>query len=576
MPQPLIIMPPAGADQTDEWVKLGMEAQMAGKFHDAERHYRQALRLDPQHVVATQNLAVLFAQMSQLNEALLTIERAVLFSDGKNGIVHTNRALMSLEADRIDDAVESGRKGVEMSPQVETWLALAIILATAGEPAEAVPLYEKVLAQQPNHIQAAPNICFVQTLTDATPSELLVQRRRWYEANRWKGKREGHWLEPLDGRRLRVGYVGGDFKRHSAAMIFGNVILRHDKSAVDVYFYSTLPVDPKADDLTKRFHDFAGENWRDISTASDDDAEALIRKDKIDVLVDLAGHTNGGRLALFTRKPAPIQVTGWGFAHGTGLPEMDYFVADPVAVPKHERQHFAEEISDLPCVVTYLAPEEYGLKGTSRLPYHENDYITFGSYARYEKMSAECLAAFAEILKRVPGSKIQFKDHAFRRPYSIKRVLGAMPGIDQSRIRFSISTPHGEHLQAYQQADLILDPFPHGGGVVALEALYMGVPLVTRYGTQPSGRSAASVLTQMGRKDWVAFSREEYIEKAVALAADTDQLMKVRKTLRADFLDSPVVKGYAAAVESAYLEMVRKLHAAANDNGAPRVKAVNA
>jgi predicted O-linked N-acetylglucosamine transferase (SPINDLY family) len=325
--------------------------------------------------------------------------------------------------------------------------------------------------------------------------------------------------------------------------------------------------------MTKRF--VACGTWRDIAAKSDDEAEEMIRADKIDILVDLAGHTNGGRLTLFTRKPAPIQVTGWGFAHGTGLPEIDYFMADPVAVPKHERQHFAEAICDVPCVVAYDPPHEYGLKGVSRLPYHENQHITFGSYARYEKMSAACLATFQEILKAVPNSQIQFKDHAFRRPYSIRRVLAAMPEIDPKRVRFSISTSHQEHLLAYQQADIALDPFPHGGGMVCLETLYMGVPIITLYGTQPSGRSGASVLTQMAKQDWIGFSREEYVEKAVKLAGDVEQLTSVRKVLQAEFLASPVIAGYRDAVEKAYLRMFDEMHAAAND-ASVRVKAVHA
>ena len=130
-----------------------------------------------------------------------------------------------------------------------------------------------------------------------------------------------------------------------------------------------------------------------------------------------------------------------------------------------------------------------------------------------------------------------------------------MPDIAPERLLFSISTGHQEHLQTYQQADIVLDPFPHTGGVVGMEQLYMGVPVVTLYGTQPAGRSTSSVLTAMGRNDWIAKSRDEYVEIAVAMAGDIPMLTKVRKTLRQELLDSPVVKDYPAAVEKAYREM---------------------
>lgn len=556
MPQPYLLMPAQGSDCADEWHRLGLEAQVAGQLPLAQQRYQQALRLDPRHALATQNLAIVFAQSNLLNEALLTIERAAML-DGKFGCINTNWAFIALEADRIDDALREARSGYEKEQNAASRLALAMVSATAGKPADALPLYNEMLDAEPQHPAAGPNSCFVQTLTNATPAELFAQRKKWWSANHYTGPVETHHNDRSLDRTLRVGYVGGDFKQHSAAFIFSRVLWHHTP-AVEMYLYSSLPVDPVADGKTKRFQDAAGPRWRDLSAMSDEDADRLIRKDKIDILVDLAGHTNGGRLALFTRRPAPVQVTAWGFAHGTGCAEVDYFLADPIAVPADERQHYAEKIVDLPCIVTMEPPTEYNLKGTSSPPVRSNGCITFGSYARYEKLSDECLASFAEIMRRVPDSRLQFKDGAFRRPYSIRRILSFMDGIESERLLFSIATNHPDHLLAYQQADICLDPWPHGGGVVGLETLYMGVPLITRYGGQPSGRSAASVLTAMGRTDWIAKTPDEYIAKAVEWADKPQELASARKTLRQELLDSPVVKGYVEQVENAYCEIWRQ------------------
>ena len=546
--QPYIVVPPSGSDQADEWVKLGVNAQISGDLPKAQQHYQQALRLDPRHFIATQNLAIVFAQSNLINEGLLTIERASMM-DGTHAVIQRNWALMALEADQIETALAAGERGVQMKPNAETRIALAMVLSTAGRPHDAVSLYNDMLKDDPKHPAAGPNACFVQTLTNVTPKELQAQRQKWYEANRYTGTITPH-SNQRTVRRLRVGYVGGDFKCHSAAMIFGNVLMNHTE--VDVYLYCSLPCDPEKDAQTKKFQSIG--TWRDITTMTDEQADAQIRSDKIDILVDLAGHTNGGRLPLFTRKPAPIQCTGWGFAHGTGCPEIDYFFADPIAIPEEERQYYVEKVYDLPCVVTYQAPTEYNLSGISMLPYHRNGYITFGSYARYEKLSDECLETFGEILRRLPNARLEFKDHGFKRPYSIRRVQRVM-GIESERLLFSIATSHPEHLQAYQQADLILDPFPHTGGVVGMEQLYMGVPIVTLYGKQASGRSTSSVLTAMGHSDWIAKTKEEYIEKAVKLAGDIETLTKARKTLRNELLESPVVKGYVQTVEKAYKDM---------------------
>lgn len=579
--QPYMAVASQGSDPADEWMRLGLEAHQRGQLGEAQAKYQQALRLDPRHAAATMNLAIVFAQSPGfLNEALLAIERASMF-DGVMPCVPMNRALMNLEAERIDDALTFAQKALAMSPKGKDGntakMVMAMCLGAAGRGKEALPLYNDILDTEPTHQAAAPNACFVQTLTDCGPAELRKQRDRWYAANKFTGEKKQHANDKRIDRPLRIGYVSGDYKHHSASIIFSHVLLHHTP-AVEMYLYSSLPVNP-VDGKTKAFAESVGAKvtiiqppagsppgtpatgtidggrWRDISALDDEKAEEMIRKDRIDILVDLAAHTAGGRLALFTRKPAPIQVTAWGFAHGTGCPEIDYFFADPVAIPEEERQHYAEKIIDLPCIVTYEPPDNYDTTGTSKPPLKKNGYITFGSYTRYEKISDKCLETFANILRRVPDARLEFKDNAFKRPYSIKRVMGMMPSIEPERLLFSIATDHRDHMLSYQQCDVFLNPFPHSSGVVSGEVLYMGVPMVTLNGTQAAGRSAASVLTVLGRTGWIAKTPDEYVEIAVNMANDTKGMAEARKTLRQELVESPVIKGYIEAVEAKYKEI---------------------
>lgn len=578
--QQYFLATPRGSDQADEWIKLGIEAQIAaqqipdvdqrnGKFAQSEAYYRKALAIEPRNAMATLNLGILYAQIGNINEGLMTVERAAMF-DGVYPVVHANRAMMCAQAERIEEALAVARYAVALAKEygpsdedragyVQSRMALAMLAGGNGFPEEAISVYGEIIAVErntPTGHAAATNRCFAQTLTSCGTEELCWLRKEWYETFKVKAEeKKPHANERNPDRPLRVGYVGGDFKQHSASMIFANVILNHSP-AVEVYIYSSLPVDRVNDPYTKRYAEKAGERWRDVTTMTDEQLDAKIREDRIDVLVDLAAHTAGSRLSVFCRKPAPVSCTAWGFAHGTGVPEIDYFLADAICVPDGEVQHFAEKVWNLPCSVTYLPPEWYGLKGTSRLPSFANEHFTFGCFARYEKLSDESLRVFAEILRRVPDSKIIFKDHAIRRPYSIRRILQVMGDIPIDRILPGISTSHQDHLLSYQQADLVLNPFPHSSGVVCLEQLWMGVPLVTLYGNQPGGRTAASVLACMGRQEWIARTPEEYVEKAVELATGNPQILaKARKTLRDELLASPVVAGYAAAVENAYREM---------------------
>ena len=569
MGQPYTIIPPSGSDPADEWLRLGVQAHTEGKLDQAELNYRQALRLDPRNLIATQNLAVALASRNNLNEALLTAERAAMM-DGDTSLLHSNRALICLDSDRIDEALESVDRAVRIAeenptvafpdPYVQAMFTKALVSGTAGRAAQAAEAYEEILTREPLHPAAGPNSCFVQSLLDQTPEQLLFNRKRYAAAHRPPQPRNTRYPNDRNpDRALRVGYVGGDFKTHSAAMIFASVLLNHDARRVEPYIYSSLPVNAEHDDLTMKFFKATDreKRWRDLVPLNDDQAAELIEKDRIDILVDLAAHTSGGRLGVFFRRPAPVQATAWGFAHGTGMEEIDYFLADPVAVPENERQHYAEKIVDLPCIVSYLPPSQ-AVRGVSAAPFASRDHFTFGSYARYEKLSDECLKAFGQILRQVPNAKLQFKDHAFRRPYSIRRVMGFMEGVAPDRLLFSISTSHQDHLLAYQQCDLCLDPWPHGGGVVSLEQMWMGVPTLTLRGRQPSGRTMASVLTAMGRTEWIAETVEEFIEKATVLATDEKwmrELASSRKTLREEFLKSPVVAGYPQAVEAAYHQM---------------------
>jgi predicted O-linked N-acetylglucosamine transferase (SPINDLY family) len=281
-------------------------------------------------------------------------------------------------------------------------------------------------------------------------------------------------------------------------------------------------------------------------------------KDKIDILVDLSGHSTGSRLGIFARKPAPIQVTAWGFALGTGLPEMDYFFADPVLVPEEERHNFTEKIWDLPCVMTMDTAHIDCLPFDPEIPYWRNGHITFGCFGRYQKISDAYLDAVWQILLLIPDSKIIFRDFTFKRPYSVRRIMrslnaeGFLPEIEPSRLLFASGADWIEHIKAYQQADIILDPFPHTGGVSSMEQVHMGVPIITRYGRNTAGRLTSSLLTAIGRKKWIAADASEYIAKAVELAKDIPAIEFARKNLRREFVSSPVVSNYVESAENAY------------------------
>ncbi len=584
MSYPWIVLQPVGLSQADEWVRSGFEAHASGNLTRAESLYIRALGAEPNHAIATNNLGLLRVSVGMVHDALMDMERACLF-DPHHPVIRANYAFVLMAGDQPTKALEQATyalylsaphpKGdVERAGYILSRQALATALSAMGRADDAAPLHAEVLALNAINYGSGIASCFLPSLRDIGPEQALPPRAAWRAAHGWKGSILPHTNDPDPERPLRVGYVSGDFKTHSASMIFSQVLLNHS-SAVVPYFYATVQADPDKDAMCLRLMASAGaiteddENdgppikvasghrWRDVSKMPVDALDRLIRDDEIDVLVDLSGHTNANRLVNFTRKPAPVQVTAWGFAVGTGLPEIDAFFADPITVPEDERQWYAEDVVYLPCIVTYLPPDWYGFPGSSPLPAMQNEYVTFGCFGRFEKMCDEYLATVREVLNRVPNSRAYFKGGEFRKPDSIRRVRDAL-GVDHSRLLFGMATPHIEHMKAYQQVDLFLDTFPHGMGETVLESTYMGVPTVTLYGKQPPGRLASSIFHVIGRDEWVTRTREEYVEKAVAWAVDPAALAAPRKTLRSEFLESPVINGYVEAVEDAYRFLWRR------------------
>jgi protein O-GlcNAc transferase len=551
MTQPFHLLPRVGSSMAEEWLDIGLNHHVVNKFAEAEQAYAKGLRVDPNNGPLTANLGVLAAQQGNILLALQRLERSVLLDD-KNSTTWYNYALALLEGERADESLPVIQRSLDLAEGADALCAKAMILTSLAKAAEAAEVYDKSLVKNPAHPMASFNAIFARTLKNTTPTDNYAARKRWHDVFKWCGTKQPHSNEKVPYRKLRVGYVGGDFKMHSASFFFGKVILHHNRKLCDPYCYMSMTPNPNDDHRTKLFMEKT--NWRDISAKNDDEAETMIRADQIDILVDLSGHTGGNRLVLFTRKPAPIQVHAWGFAHGSGCPEIDYFFADEYSIPQDERSHFAEEIWDLPCIIGY-EPPDYNQAGASSPPVARDGVFTFGVFGRFEKYSPQSLEAWHKILLRTPNSRLIIKDLMMRRPHAIKRVREVMHDVDPKRILFMQDCSHPEQLLTYQTVDLVLDTFPHTGGVTALEIIYMGTPIVTLYNGQVGGRTTSAALRAIGHQDWVATSIDDYVRKAVKLATERTEVGKARETLREKLLKSPVCNGYTEAVENAYRQM---------------------
>jgi predicted O-linked N-acetylglucosamine transferase (SPINDLY family) len=392
-------------------------------------------------------------------------------------------------------------------------------------------------------------------LPQVPPAELFAMHAR---VGREMVENAGATLAPHDNRgdpqrRLRIGYVSSDLRAHSVCYFALQMLEHHDRSAVEVFCYADTV---RPDEMTARAKSLADE-WRSITRLPDDAAAAMIREDRIDVLVDLSGHTVGNRLTVFARRAAPVQVTYLGYPDTTGLPTMDYRLTDSFADPAGDADARAtEKLVRIDRCAWCYSPASSAPEITARKP----GPITFGTFNALAKINSQVLAAWAAILRETPGSRLMIKAAAMSEASARERFTRAMAahGIDKSRLVLAGHRADSrEHLAMYAAVDIALDPFPYNGTTTTCEALWMGVPVVTLAGRAHAGRVGVSLLGAVGLSDLVAQDLEQYRRLAAGLAGDPDRLQRLRVELRDRMRRSPLMDGagFARALESAYRQM---------------------
>ena len=389
---------------------------------------------------------------------------------------------------------------------------------------------------------------------DATIASALAMRAQWWVdhgAPRY-AKRQPHPHDPHPDRPLRIGYVTADLFLHSAALVFGNLIGAHDHSFAQTIVYSMTPA-ARYDHITAQFVTKFGPNFRDVSHYRPETIAQMIREDGIDILVDLSGYTPGNALRAFAEKPAPVQITGWGYATGLGWPcgVMDALIGDAVAFPPAMRQKMSEQVIDLPCLLAYTIITE--MPPPSALPVLRSHTPVFAVFQRTMKVQSANLHLWTNLLQQLPDAILQFKGHAHIPVPEWQRWVRSEMAAVQDRIEFLPITNQGEHFRAFQHVDLSLDPWPQTGGVSTLESLAMGVPMLTLIGERPIQRTTASINHVLKLDDFTVSSEIEYLDRAIAWVTDrTDELAKIRIGLRQRLERSPICRGYARAAEAAY------------------------
>lgn len=429
--------------------------------------------------------------------------------------------------------------------------ALADAALQLGQIDQAIGFYREALRANPRNYSAYLNIIFLMDAQpETTDSDAAAIRMQWWEQF---GKSRYDLRTPHQNvrdpeKRLRVGYICGDYRFHSAAFACHHVIRGHSDQIEPVY-YSTLA--PAAYDETTKKMWLEHPGFVDVSAHPAAEIARIIQEDQIDILVDLAGYTAGTALLAFTHKPAPIQITGWGYATGAGWPGMDCLLGDAIAMAGYTGP---ERVVHLPSLLSFNPRPD--LPDPNPLPCLTNPPV-FAVYQRAMKLNRPVLETYAEILKRVPDASIVFKAADYTQ-LARTFIADCMPDVLR-QVRFLPSTSNRDHQMLYQEADICLDPWPQTGGISTLEAAWMGVPTVTLIGPRIIQRASASFMTALGLSELVATTTAQYIDLAVkAVTTDRAWLSDVRHSLRPRLAESPIMAGYVEHVEAAYRMLWRE------------------
>jgi len=532
----------------DVHVERGVALAALGHKESARAGYEQALRENPAHPHALHNLARLHRDRGDYDAALLAFGAACRAKpDLAAAFIDAGELLCGLG--RIEDAEATLRRGLERNPSCAgLHSALGIVLAGGGDIEAELQCYRQALALDPADAATHSNLIFSLMFTAESHEPMLAECRRFnarfatgVASNSSRARRRS-----APGSKLRIGYVSPDFRDHCQSLFTLPLLRNHDRSAFEIVCYASGRYSDAVTGLIARHVDVL----RDVGRLDDTALAALVRADHIDVLVDLTMHMAHGRPLLFARRPAPVQVAWLAYPGTTGIEAIDYRFSDPRLDPPGFDGHYTERTIRLPDAFWCYDPQS--ALAPAR-PLARPSALTLGCLNNPCKLTDRTLRLWAPLLARLPQARLLLLAPAGHYRRDLLQRAGAA-GIDTTRVQFAAHRPREEYLALYRDIDFCLDTFPYNGHTTSLDALWMGVPFVTRTGRTSVGRGGLSLLFQLGLTELAADSDEQFLAVALALAADRSRRESLRLELRSRLECSPLMDGrrFAGHIESAY------------------------
>jgi predicted O-linked N-acetylglucosamine transferase (SPINDLY family) len=528
---------------------LGALYNRANLLQKLKRHsealdsFNKVLVLKPQYPEVLVGRGITLESLNRDDEALISYEAALAIRpDYAEALKFRGNVLRRL--DQSEEALESYDRAISLkADDPEALYSRGLALYDLGRHEAAVESYRSAIKANPAFVEARSNLLFTfNHLSDVSLETLLEEVRAYGTLVARQAYPFTSWhTHPDPNRCLRIGWLSADFRSHSVGHFFQGVILALSRTADKQLRHFAYSNSPDTDAVTERIKACC-HRWYSAYGVSDEQLAKQIHEDRVDILIDLSGHTAGNRLSMFAWKPAPVQVSWLGYAGTTGVAAIDYLIADSWTLPAAQEIWFTEKIWRLPESYLYFSPPNEDVQ-VSELPAISNGYITFGCYNNLPKITGSVLKVWAQLLSTIPDSRLLLKARQLAKEkvrFSILKCL-AEHGVREERVILEGHVRgYAEHLASYGRMDIALDPFPYPGITTSLEALWMGVPVLTHRGESFVSRQGVGLLMNSGLPDWIATDVDDYVARAALHSADIQRLSTLRNSLRQQVLSSPI------------------------------------
>ena len=536
-------------DYADAHSNLGLVQQKLGQLDAAVSNFEKAIQINADFAEAYNNMGTALNELGKTEKGKACFLKSLSIKPDY-AEAHFNLGNSYKNSGEFGQAINCYQAALAIKADyAHAYVNQGIALQAQSLSQQAFSSFQKALELKPNSSEIHSSLIFAQDFIPTIDQvEQQAERKRWNDKFilPLTKKIVPHSNKRAPDRRLRIGYVSADFRRHSAYLGFGPLIFDYDRANFDVTCYdNTILSDEISENLRK-----ASMDWQFVRTMNDEELAQKIREDEIDILFDLSGHTLENRLTLFGLKPAPIQVTGIGHAP-PGLSTIDYRLTTRKGTPPEEEEIYPENPIYLDTYFGFVPPSNPLPVAPS--PFLENGFITFGYLGRLSKTSDELLGHWAKILQDVPHSRFLLKYPQLDGDFARQRVVDTFSsfGIGEERLVLLGQTDHRGHLEAHNQVDIVFDSFPHCGGITTLDSLWMGIPVLGLSNPNKFGsRIIESICDPLKLESWVARNTEEYHDIAVNWATRREELVKIRQVLRQQFKE--VYFRFPQDVEKAY------------------------